>query len=96
MSGEYETPNVYDDIEMEERQPEATYLEIVAGDYEEFNTQYDDTVVEETRYEVAPTKSKKRWLMIAVFSLLAAVCFGAGFAVAYFVLPSAGRLLGLL
>lgn len=99
MSAEYETSHIYNNIEMNERQSEATqnepHLETVSRGYEGFDSLYDDTVVEERQYEVLPKKSKKRWLMIAAFALLFAVCFGTGFAVGYSVVPSAGRLVCL-
>ncbi len=97
MSTEHLTPSVhaYDDIKMEETQTEAIYLEIVAGEYEGFNTHYDDTVVEEKKYEVVPKNSKKKWLMISAFSFLVAVLCGAGVAAVYFVVPGAGKLLDL-
>ncbi len=99
MSGEYEAHNVYEEIEMMEMQTETArnepQLEIVAREYDGFNPQCDDTEVEERQYEFLSKKCKKRWLMIAAFSLLAAVCFGAGVVVGHFGLPSAGRLLSL-
>ncbi len=52
---------------------------------------YDDLQVEERQNKVAEKKSYKRWLVPAAIVLFAVVCFGAGFAIAYFAVPCAGR-----
>ncbi len=55
---------------------------------------YEDLEMEEKPKEVVEKKSQKRWVapVSAVGgALLAAAFFGAGFAVAYFVVPGAGR-----
>ncbi len=55
---------------------------------------YEDIQREERENSLAEKKSQKRWripvagLAIALFG---AVCFGTGFAVAYFAVPCAGR-----
>ncbi len=55
---------------------------------------YEDLEMEERKTKVAENKPQKRWMMpvaVGAGALFAAVCFGVGFAIAYFAVPGAGR-----
>ncbi len=59
---------------------------------------YEDLEIEEKKNKVPEKQSNKRWhvpVAVVAGALFAAVCFGVGFAVAHFAVPSAGRSLGL-
>ena len=65
MSAQKEAPDVYEDLEMEQR-----------------------------KTKVAEKKPQKRWLVpvaVGAGALFAGLCFGIGFAIAYFAVPGAGR-----
>ena len=64
----------------------------------EVSSVYQDLEVEEKENKIPEKKVKnmwkKRWLVPVVFVagvFFAAVCFGVGFAIAYFAVPDAGR-----
>ncbi len=49
---------------------------------------------EERQNQVAGNKLQERWVVpvaVVAGAIFAAVCFGVGFAIAYFAVPSAGR-----
>ncbi len=55
---------------------------------------YEDVQMEERHKNIVEKKSQKRWLVTVsavAIVLFGIVCFAAGFAVAYFAVPSAGR-----
>ncbi len=63
----------------------------------EASNAYEDLQVEERRVKVADKKLQRRWLLpvaVMAIALFAVVCFGVGFAVAYFAVSGAGKLLG--
>ncbi len=64
----------------------------------EVSSVYQDLEVEERENKIPDKKVKnmlkKRWLVPVAFAtgvFFAAVCFGVGFAIAYFAVPDAGR-----
>ncbi len=57
---------------------------------------YEDLQMDERQTKVAEKKSQKRWMMPVVVVATAVVSFGAGFAIAYFAVPTAGRILGIV
>ncbi len=55
---------------------------------------YQDLEMEETPKTVVENNPQKRWfvpVVVVAVALFGAVCFAAGFAVAYFAVPDAGR-----
>ncbi len=56
---------------------------------------YEDLHVENRQNGVSETKAHKRWLLPVSIAVTVVVCFGAGFAVAYFAVSCAGKLLGV-
>ncbi len=65
----------------------------MSGEMEAPNV-YEDLTLEERQTTVTGKKSQNKWVMpvaVVAATLLGALCFGAGFAVAYFAIPRAGR-----
>ena len=52
---------------------------------------YEDLQTRRRQNGVAETIPHKRWLLPVSIALTAVVCFGAGFAVSHFAVPSAGK-----
>ncbi len=55
---------------------------------------FENLQIEERQNEATEQKQHKKWLVPAAVisgALFAAVCFGVGFAIAYFTAPGAGR-----